>query len=117
MNAFFPLDSTELTIMCSTLNKVYDYYKGKGFEEVYLSIIPNPVTMVNPHIGKYNNLIPKLYAVDSLRMKIFNMYAIYTTCPQKYYSRSDTHWSSVGYQAWLDEFNKILEKTSNYSLR
>jgi hypothetical protein len=117
MNSFYPLDSTELPIICSTLNKVYDYYKMKGFEEVYFAIIPNPVTMVNPRIGNYNNLIPKLYSIDSLRMKIFDIYSIYAKCPQKYYSRNDTHWSSQGLQTWLDGFNKILEKVSDKTLK
>ena len=112
MNSFFPLDSSELSKICSNLNNIYDYYKQKGFEDVYLAIIPNPVTMVNPHIGLYNDLIPKLYSVDSLRMKIFDIYSVFARCPQKFYSRNDTHWNSEGLQTWLNEFNKILEITS-----
>ena len=109
-NVFFPVDSNEIKLICSTLNKVYSYYIGQGFNEIYLSIIPNTVTMVNPSIGKYNNLIPSLYALDSLRMCIFDVSKIYSNNPQKYYSRNDTHWNSKGLQAWVDNFNKILKK-------
>jgi hypothetical protein len=109
MNSFFPLDATELPTICGNLNQVYDYYKANGFEEVYFAIIPNPVTMVNPNLFKYNDLIPQIYAVDSMRMKFFNIYSIFAKNPQKYYSRNDTHWNSEGLQTWLNEFNNILE--------
>jgi len=117
MNAFYPLDSTELPLICRTLNNVYDYYKMRDFEEVYFAVIPNPVTMVNPHLARYNNLIPSLYAVDSLRMKMFDIYSVFAHSPQNYYSRNDTHWNSQGLQTWLDNFNKILKETSMHALK
>lgn len=101
-----------MPLICNTLNSVYCYYKTKGFEEIYLAIIPNPVTMINPQLGNYNGLIPKLYAVDSLKMRIIDVYTIYAKNPQQYYSRNDTHWSSAGFQTWLDEFNKTLGEIS-----
>jgi hypothetical protein len=117
MNSFFPLDSSEMPLICNTLNSVYRYYKTKGFEEIYLAIIPNPVTMINPQLGNYNGLIPKLYAVDSLKMRIIDVYATYAKNPLQYYSRNDTHWSSAGFQTWLDEFNKTLGEISAWPLR
>jgi len=71
-----------MPLICNTLNSVYCYYKTKGFEEIYLAIIPNPVTMINPQLGNYNGLIPKLYAVDSLKMRIIDVYTIYAKNPQ-----------------------------------
>jgi hypothetical protein len=112
MNSFFSIDSIEFRNICQNINKVYDYYKGNGFNEVYLSIIPNPVTLVNPKLKTYNNLIPLINSVDSLRMQIFNVYELFKVNPQKYYSRSDSHWSNYGLQKWLVEFNRILEKKS-----
>jgi hypothetical protein len=117
MNSFYPLDSNELSVICSTLNKVYDYYKANGCDDIYLAIIPNPVTMINPGIGSYNNIIPKLYSVDTLRMKMFDIYSVFAANPKKYYSRSDTHWNSEGLQTWLDNFNIVLEKISKKTVR
>jgi hypothetical protein len=112
MNSFYPIGSVEISSICSNLNKVYDYYKSNGFEEVYLAIIPNPVTIINPTLGNHNNLINRLCSIDSLRIKVFDIRNVFLKYPQKYYSRSDSHWNSEGLQTWLDEFNKILENKS-----
>jgi hypothetical protein len=115
MNAFFPLDSLEFNTLCLNINKLYDFYHAKGFGEIYLAIIPNPVTIINPTLGEYNNLIPRINANDSLRMKIFDMYGIFKQEPSLYYSKSDSHWNSIGLQRWLDEFNKKLNSISQQS--
>jgi len=115
MNSFYPLYSNELPLICQTLNKVYDYYKSKGFDEIYLALIPNPVTMVNPSLGTYNRLIPKINEMDSLRIQIFDIYSVFATEPAKYYSTNDTHWNSAGLQSWLDRMNELLKNISDKS--
>ena len=113
MNAFFPVDSEELKMISQNINKIYDYYKSKGFAAVYLAIIPNPVTVIHPDLGKYNDLIPRIYSMGTIRMPIFDVYRIFKSEPQKYYSRSDSHWNNEGMQMWINEFNKKLEIISN----
>jgi hypothetical protein len=108
MNSFYPVDSNELKTICSNINKVYTYYKSNGFDQVYLSIIPNPVTMINPTLKEYNRMIPLINDVDTLKMPIINVYNLFKTGPERYYSRSDSHWSNEGLQKWLDHFNEIL---------
>jgi hypothetical protein len=112
MNAFYPVDSVEFKIICATINKLYDLYQSKGFDEIYLAIIPNPVTIVNPNLGHYNDLIPAINKVDTLRMKILDIYSIFKQHPSAYYAKNDSHWNSAGLQLWLDEFNKRLKVIS-----
>ena len=84
----------------------------KGFDEIYLAIIPNPVTIINPTLSNYNELIPTIHKVDTLRMKILDIYSIFKQNPSAYYAKSDSHWNSAGLQLWLDGFNKRLKDIS-----
>ncbi|MCF8254641.1 MAG: hypothetical protein K9I36_07555 [Bacteroidia bacterium] len=112
MNAFYPLDSGEISTLIDNINKLNDFYHSKGFDEIYLAIIPNPVTMINPSLGHYNNLIPLLNSNDSLRMNLIDSYSLFKQNPTLFYSKSDSHWNSIGLQRWLDEFNRKLKLLS-----
>jgi len=119
MNSFYPIDSLELNNLCATINKVHDLYQSKGFDEIYLAIIPNPVTIINPTLSNYNELIPTIQKVDTLRMKIFDIYSIFKQHPSAFYAKSDSHWNSAGLQRWLDEFNerlKVISKQNSNNL-
>ena len=110
MNSFFAIDSSELNNISSTLNRAFDYYRQKGFQEIYFSIIPNPVSVVNPNLGKYNNLIPLLMERDRLNCKKINAYALFRDNAQSYYLNSDTHWNNNGLNKWVRALNESLIK-------
>jgi hypothetical protein len=60
------MDSAEFSQrIVITLNKTKGHYKKHGFDEVYFSFVPNPVSVVNPDLGAYNQLMPFLSNVDS----------------------------------------------------
>jgi hypothetical protein len=119
-NAFFPMDSAEFSQIVITLNKTKEHYKKHGFDEVYFSFVPNPVSVVNPDLGAYNQLMPFLSNVDSSLFKKIDVYSLFKSNPKKYYAPNDTHWNSTGLQTWLDvtntELKRILEKHSGKSL-
>jgi len=118
-NAFFPMDTAEFNHIAATLNKTRDHFISHGFEEVFFSFVPNPVSVVNPGMGSYNQLLPLLCNMDSSIFRKIDVYNIFKSDPKKYYAPNDTHWNSTGLQTWLDETNKqlkiILEKDSDTS--
>lgn len=107
-NNNYPLQRGELNRMIYNLNKIYDHYKQDGFEEVYLSIIPNPATIVQPQ--GYNKLIPAIEQHPGLKMKTISVYELYQKSGSKIYRPGDTHWNNEGLQLWLKQVNDMLRK-------
>ena len=92
------------------LNNVYDHYKAEGFDEVYLSIIPNPATILQPK--KYNNFIPRLFRNPGLRMPVIDVYQQFKNDPDPHrlFRPGDSHWNNNGMQIWLGVVNEHLRK-------
>jgi hypothetical protein len=114
-SSYRPIGNPELRSIIAGLNKVYDHYKQLGFDEVYLSIIPNPATILYPNYKglQYNQLIPKIENDPSLKLKVFDIYQLFKNSPDKdkIYQHSDTHWTKFGSQFWLNEFNRQMAAT------
>lgn len=103
------ISDDELNKIINNINSIYDSYKKMGFDEIYLSIIPNRVTITDPNLMNYNMLIPKIQNNKNLKMPIID---IYTEMIKKYplplFLRSDTHWNEKGLQLWIDLVNNGL---------
>jgi hypothetical protein len=112
LSSYYPFDERELHGMFVNLNAYRDHYKAEGFDEVYLSIIPNPVSILQPG-AHYNNLIPQLQQTDSIRgLHIIDMYTPFKKDqnPGRLFLLGDTHWSHQGIQIWLNDVNEELKK-------
>jgi len=102
--SFIP--DSEITLLINNFNTICEYYKKTGFKEVYLSIIPNTVTVVQPE--GYNNLIPRVQKDPRLKMKIIDAYSMLKESKEDVFLHGDTHWNSTGKQKWIDMVNKVL---------
>jgi hypothetical protein len=114
LSSYYSFDQKELASYFFQLNGYFSYYKADGFDEVYLSIIPNPVTILQPR--DYNGLIPALQNPDSLKgMRIIDIYNPYLKDPNpgRLFRIGDTHWSNNGIQVWLNVVNAELKKQSD----
>ncbi|WCT12952.1 hypothetical protein [Mucilaginibacter jinjuensis] len=109
-SAFKPIGKPELNDIINTMNRAYDYYKSKGFDEVYIAIIPNPVTILYPHYkgNTYNELIPLIQNNKALKCKVIDAYTPFKSSKAHLYSYSDTHWTFDGEKVWLSLLNKEL---------
>jgi len=107
-SSFIPICEEEINSIIYSLNRVYEYYRLKGFDKVYFAIIPNPVTILYPQIGRYNELIPRIQNHHNLKMPIINIYDIFSQTKKQIYLNSDTHWNMDGFDMWLNEFNLKL---------
>ena len=107
------ISETEIKKAVNNLNEIYKYYKNKGFDEVYISIIPNPVSIIEPECQKYNNLIPLIQKDNDVKMPFIDIYSIFKKTKWNVYYRSDSHWNTNGSQLWINELNRILSNTKS----
>ncbi|MCP9770971.1 hypothetical protein EGI22_23955 [Lacihabitans sp. LS3-19] len=107
-SAFDEVKNEEIALMVKNINLTYAYYKNLGFDEVYLSIIPNKTSILAPEMGKYNHLIERVEANQDLKMPIISVFSAFEN--KNYYLKSDSHWNCEGQKIWVDKVNeKILD--------
>ena len=106
-SSYYPVTQEERARIVEMLNNVYDHYKAAGFSEVYVSIIPNSATIMQP--DGYNDLIPSVQKDPQLRMKVIDIYTPFKSSTEVYYLSGDTHWNFKGKQLWLDVVNERLQ--------
>jgi hypothetical protein len=111
LSSFRTLDPEEIQNIIQHINAIYDHYKAEGFDEVWLSLIPNPVTILQPE--HYNGLIPALQQPGVLKgMQMIDIFSQYKKAynPGSLFRVGDTHWSNNGMQVWLKTVNAELKK-------
>lgn len=111
-SAFYPVSQQEIDMLIQNINETRKTYLKAGFDEVYLSVIPNKVSILSPDLGKYNHLIQRIQADKRVETPIIDTYSDYLKTPNKIYLKSDTHWSCAGRDIWLEKVNKILKKAN-----
>jgi len=112
-SSFNSLPEQEVTSLVASLNQIYHHYRRAGFTEVYLAIMPNPVTVLEPRLGAYNNLIPRLQHHPALQMPVIDVYSkLQHLRNQPIYQRSDSHWSKIGFLAGIAQIDSTLATQS-----
>jgi hypothetical protein len=77
-----------------------------GFDEVYLSIIPNKTSVLAQDLGEYNHLIERMEGNKDLKMPVISVYADFMK--KNLYLKGDSHWNCEGQQIWIDKVNERL---------
>jgi hypothetical protein len=111
-SSFKELPENELSLLIQQANQTRNHYLSLGFDEVYLSIIPNKTSIVAPEMGDYNHLVERVQQHPKLSIPYINIWDSYTNHRKEVYSLGDTHWSCKGREIWLEETNKVLSKTN-----
>jgi len=107
-SSFIPVSDADVEKIITSLNAVYDYYRSKGFDEIYFAGIPNTVSIMYPQMGKYNHLLERVQDHKDLKMKSIDIYHLFKSKPDDLYLKSDTHWTLNGFFMWVNEFNRQL---------
>jgi hypothetical protein len=107
-SAFYALDEEALATAVKHINQTRENYLKQGFDEVYLSVIPNKVTIMRPGDGVYNHLLEKLYNHPGLKVPVIDVYAAFARQPEGLYLRSDSHWNCSGIAIWLNNLYPVL---------
>jgi hypothetical protein len=110
-SAFEPLSNEDKERLIKNLNTIYQHFKSEGFDEIYLSVIPNAASLIQP--DGYNMLVPyvmKQSRSGRLRMPVISLYEDFLKegRPGEYYLRGDTHWNDKGQQTWIGKMNRML---------
>ena len=107
-SAFYPVNQKEIDLFVANINLTREKYLKMGFDEVYLSIIPNKVSLNNANLGKRNYLISRIQNDKRVQTPIIDVYSHYIKSPKIFYLKSDTHWNCEGRAVWLGKVNSIL---------
>lgn len=110
-SSYAPLNDASVDSIVSNLNNIYTHFTNNGFAEVYITLIPNPVSILQPE--GYNQLIPRIQNHPNLLIKVIDIYAIYKRQTQRVYRAGDTHWTGYGHKLWIDAVNEMLIKENN----
>lgn len=108
-SSFHPLPDSVLTKLVHGVNAAKDHYRSLGFDEVYLTIIPNKTTIVARDMGTYNHLVERVQSHPALRTPIIDVWQLFNQHSTEVYALSDTHWSCFGQRIWVEKVNEILK--------
>jgi hypothetical protein len=109
-SSFKPIADTLLNRYIDTINVVSDRYKKAGFDNVYLSIIPNKTSIYAPDMGPlpYNHLLERVQQSPRLSIPAIDIYTAYKASRIPLYETSDAHWNCDGRMIWMQEVTKKL---------
>jgi hypothetical protein len=108
-SSFARVADAEVSLVVDSLNAVADRYQRQGFDAVYLSIIPNKASILEPDRGYYNHLIERIQSHPKLRVPVIDTYGAYKGGATSPYLESDTHWNCEGRALWLRLVQEKIE--------
>lgn len=110
-SSFKPIADSLLNRYIDTINVVADRYRKRGFDQVYLSIIPNKTSIYAPDMGPlpYNHLIERVQQSPRLAIPVIDIYAPYKASRGPLYETSDAHWNCTGRAIWMREVSRKLD--------
>ncbi|WP_229310927.1 hypothetical protein [Larkinella soli] len=111
-SSFKPLPDTLLNRYVDSLNRIADRYRGLGFDQVYLSIIPNKTSIVAPDMGPlpYNRLIERIQQSPRLTVPTIDIFSDYKASRIPLYEVSDAHWNCNGRAIWIRRVTEVLNR-------
>jgi hypothetical protein len=109
-SCFDKVEDQEINQLVNNINTTYADYKKMGFDEVYLSIIPNKTSILGQDLGDYNRLVERIQSHPALQMPHIDMLKPLQKGGEKLFDKGDSHWNCEGKQIWVDEVNRLLVK-------
>lgn len=88
------------------LDSARDYYRAIGFRKVFLSVIPNPVSVYDTQRMIYNHLMERVEQKTDL--PTVPLFPVFNSEKRNLFYRSDSHWNPTGLDIWIQQTNKVL---------
>lgn len=110
-SAFRPKNEHAVDSIAGNLDIARNYYWAIGFKKVFLSVIPNPVSVYDDNRMPYNHLLERVEQKTDL--PVVSLYKIFKTDQRNLFYRSDSHWNPPGLDIWINETNKVLTSNIN----
>ncbi len=112
LSAFRPIPNQRIDTLVTNLNTIRRNYMEMGFDEVYLCLIPNKVTVQEPTYGVYNHQIERIEAHPQLQPPVLSMIDTLRQHPD-WYHLGDGHWNKNGKRFWLRQVNRLVATYSS----
>lgn len=110
-SAFRQKTEQDLDSIVNNLDIAKKYYLSLGFKKVFLSVIPNPVSVYDDKRMPYNHLLERVEQKTDLT--VVPLYNIFKADKRNLFYRSDSHWNPQGLDIWVHEANKVLTSAVN----
>ncbi|GAB4016007.1 hypothetical protein [Spirosoma koreense] len=111
LSAFRPISDQKLDLLVKNMNTIRQHYLRMGFDEVYVAMIPNKVTVLEPTYGHYNHQIERIEANPHLEAPIISTIDTLRQHPE-WYHLGDGHWNNQGKRFWLRHVNALARQWS-----
>ncbi|TSJ35966.1 hypothetical protein FO440_23910 [Mucilaginibacter corticis] len=105
-SAFKNISGSQLDQINQNLMAARSYYESIGFKKVFLSLIPNPVSIYDAKRMPYNHLLERVEKKTNLT--VIPLYNTFKSYPGNLYYRNDAHWNPNGFDIWISKTNEIL---------
>jgi hypothetical protein len=108
-SSFRPKTQTDIDSITSHLTSAEKYYRSIGFKQVFLSIIPNPVSIYDNKRMPYNHLLERVEKQSTVpAMSVMNVFRYNN---RNLYYRSDAHWNPAGFELWVNRASYFFART------
>ncbi|WP_377142569.1 hypothetical protein [Mucilaginibacter lutimaris] len=108
-SAFRPKSAQAIDSMVHNLDEAAKYYSAIGFKQVFLSIIPNSVSIYDSGRMPYNHLLQRVE--QSTHIPIISLFEAYKADRRNLFYKSDAHWNPSGLDVWVNKTNSVLNST------
>lgn len=98
----------EIDRIVKHVNATRSYYRSLGFEEVYLSVIPNKSSLLIKEDTAYNHLVERVENHPDLQMPVISVWKAFSE--HNYYQKGDSHWNCAGQKIWVDAVNEKIQQ-------
>lgn len=106
-NSFSYLSEMEKVSLEKQLNQINSYYLKNGFDKVCLTIIPNPVRVLEKG-RKANDLFDFLSTNKNIGLSFVNVLPVLSKNAEQNFYRSDSHWNLKGAEKYRSLVNETL---------
>lgn len=108
-SSFNPVNDEEIKSIVENLNKINDELYALGFDEVYISIIPNAASIYK-NARSYNHLIERIQEHPEAKFRFIDVYDAFREQKLPVFYPNDSHWNPVGKAIWISKVNQVISE-------
>lgn len=106
----YPLNDKEINTMIFDLNHYETEVYKHGYDDYYLTIVPNSITVNEFNTFPYNNKILRIERSKMLKSKCINVLYPFLKANVDVYMNNDAHWNNKGFNVWIERINAEIGK-------
>lgn len=108
ISSTFKISNDNISTIVENWNITYDSFFEKGYDQCFLSIIPNSVSVYEYDLKNYNKKLERIESDKNVKFEIISVYKHYVSERNNVYMKNDAHWNNHGYNIWVKEVNNSL---------